>query len=281
MREEFSNIPARTDNPPKGAEITCREWLVQIGATNIRFTGGSTKKGSADFVVEYKSETIAVQASLLYEETAWGKTNEAAFDREMRKLIDEESSRQGAPRWHSRVEYDPQQAWSSIGHEWKKCAQRALRTDRPGGKFPLLPRSKIKGRGVTLTLWPASNEGSYVPVSKDSGNIFMPATVIDPILGKLEAKTTKAKNGSDAGRYDRWWLVLDNEIACGILPDLVDESASAIRDWLDRKFWSKIVLVSRFQDVPPPQEPPKRFHAVWEDPQHAPLPKLHPALFHK
>ena len=62
-------------NRPKDSEIPVEEWLRQIGATNIRYTGGLSQ-GPPDFVIEYCGEEIAVEVTLLHDVEGWGRTTE-------------------------------------------------------------------------------------------------------------------------------------------------------------------------------------------------------------
>ena len=266
----------RSDSP-KDSEISVEEWLQQVGATEICFSGGSRKEGPPDFIVEYAGEEIAIEVCLLHDRKGWEKTREIAFRKEVEKLIAEESKKtEGAPRWHPRIEYDPRQPESSISdRKWKKNARRALRTSGPGGEFQLLSTDKVRGRGVILELVPTSNEGCFLGVSVDEG-CMVGETLAERIVEEIRKKTGRVRNGTRAKRYDRWWLVFDDEILIAPIKVLdVSERAriaAEIRKCSYRGQWSKIVLVSRFQTVPTPQKPQKWFYTLWEEPRHSRLP---------
>ena len=155
---------------PKDSEISVEEWLQQIGATEICFSGGSGKEGPPDFLVEYAGEEVAVEVCLLHDRKGWDKTREIAFRKEVEKLIAEESKEtEGAPKWHAALSTILGNQSSSISDRiWKENARSALRTSTPG-EFQLLSQNKVRGRGVNLELVSASNEGCLFGVSVDEG----------------------------------------------------------------------------------------------------------------
>ena len=126
-----------------------------------------------------------------------------------------------------------------------------------------------------LTLMRATNEGSFAGVNTDEGSI-VGTTLSEQIISGIKEKADKVLRGPRAKKYDRWWLVFDDEILIAPADSLVRERAeieARVRDSPDRTIWSKIVLMSRFQTVPPPQAAPKRYWSVWEDSKHPPLPQ--------
>ena len=270
------SVMARTrQQGPKGSEKTAEEWLRQIGATRIQYVGNCAGGGPPDFVIEYAGDEIAVEVLLLHDVEGWNKRKERfRFESELRELIQEESTRgENAPRWHANCEYDGVEAVSSIRDQekWKDKARKALRTSGTGGKFQLLSKEKRRGRGVTLTLMPASNKGSFSGVSEDEGMIVQ-MTLSERIVCGVRDKADKVRSGKRAKKYDRWWLVFDDDILVAPIETLTTEERGEIearvRDCPSRAIWSKIVLMSRFQTVPPPQTTPKWYCAVWEDSRH-------------
>ena len=267
---------------PKGSEISVGEWLVQIGATNIQYVGAEAGGGPPDWVMEYEGEEVAVEVCLLHDTEGWNKKEQrrikTAFEKELRELIEEESARgETAPRWHACCEYDPRECTSSIRNreEWRKEARTALRTQGPGGEFQLISKEKRKGRGVKLVLMPASNEGGFSGVSADQG-LIVEMTLSEQIVSGMKEKADKVREGKRAREYDRWWLVFDDEILIAPIAILTreeqDEIEARVRDCPGREVWSKIVLMSRFQAVPPPQKTFKWFYSLWEDSFHPSLP---------
>ena len=258
---------------PKDSEISGREWLTQIGAKDIKYTGG--RGTPPDFVINYRGSTIAVEVTLLHGEPGWTKTHEKAFDRELQRVIEEVSEEvDDPPRWHASCEYDPRQPQGSMKDgAWKDMARTALRRPGSGGKFQLLPPNRVRGRGVSLVLCPASNEGGLTPVCPDMGRLVVPL-LVERIAAVVREKTEKVQKVP--GSYDRWWLVFDDEILiapCSILSsDERCEIETAVRECYGRDQWSKIVLVSRRQMTSPPPKRDKWFHALWQDGRSSPLP---------
>ena len=273
-------MSSKRKSGPKGSEIPIGEWLRQIRAERVQYVGSKDHDGPPDWIVEYEGETVAIEVCLLHDSAGWGKSREVfAFERELAKLIQEESVRGAEARqWYARCEYDPRESKSSMRkqQEWKSKARKALRTPGPGGEFQLLcPGSRI-GRGVILQLSPASSKGSFAGVGVDEGHI-VEETLTERIIAETRKKTEKVRNGGRAKSYHQWWLVFDDEVL--IAPIEVLEAseqariATMVQNSVDRNLWSKIILVSPFQAVHSPPKPSKWFWAPWEDDRHPPLPR--------
>ena len=272
-------MTSERNSGPKGSEIAIGEWLKQIRAENVKYVGSKDQDGPPDWVIEYKGDKVAIEVCLLHDPAGWGKTSEAAFERELAKLIQEESIREAkAPQWHVRCEYDPRESKSSIRkqEEWKSKARKALRTSGSGGGFQLLGSGSRIGRGVILELIPASSAGSFAGVSVDRGSIVA-ETLTERIIAETRKKTEKVLNGERAKSYHRWWLVFDDEVLIAPIEVLAASEqariATTVQSFADRNLWSKIILVSRFQVVHSPRRPSKWFWAPWEDDRHPPLPR--------
>ena len=280
MMLEVMRMSSNRNAGPKDSEICVGDWLKEIGAENLQYLGSKDQEGPPDWVIRYEGEEVAVEVSLLHDPAGWGRSSEVfAFQHELEKLIEEESVRTAtAPQWHARCEYDPRESKSSIRNqeEWKSRARRALSTPGPGGSFQLLSSAATKGRGVILELTPASSTGSFAGVSVDEGFIVEP-TLTKRIIAETRKKTDKVRKGDRAKNYRRWWLVFDDEILIAPIWALTASEqsniATAVQNSIDRKLWSKIVLVSRFQAAPNSQGHPKWFWAPWEDDRHPPLPR--------
>ena len=262
-------------NCPKGSEISIGEWLDQIGATS-QFVGGDGD-GPPDWAIQYKCHKIGVEVTLLHDHEGWGRTKEKAFEREIKRLIEEVLQEgEDMPRWHARCEYDPRvlRPPSKENSAWKDRVRDALRSSI-GGKFQVLPERDIRGGGVVLELDPATNEGSFSGVSVDEGYAVQ-ATITERIVALVKEKVNKIRNSEKAGCYHQWWLVFDDEIL--IVPIAVlsaDERSrieASVRECQDTVQLSKIVVVSRFQLTPPSVKQDKWFYAPWQDPRHPPLP---------
>ena len=276
-------MSTKRKNGPKGSEIPIMEWLTQIRAENVQYVGSKDQDGPPDWVIEYEGETVAIEVCLLHNSPGWGKTREVAFERELAKLIEEEESVPGAKarQWHVRCEYDPRVSKSSIRkqQEWKSKARKALRTPGLGGEFQLLsPGSRI-GRGVILELTPASSKGSFAGVSVDEGYI-VEETLTERIIAETRKKTEKVRNGGRASSYSQWWLVFDDEVLIAPIEVLAASDQARIdtmvQNSIDRKLWSKIIVVSRFQPVHSPRKLAKWFWAPSEDDRHPRLPRASP-----
>ena len=260
---------------PQGSEVPVREWLKQIGATDIRYVGDGD--GPPDFLVEYRGEEIAVEVTLLHDSDGWSRTKKYAFERELRRLIEEGSKEENAPRWHASCEYDPREPHppSKNGKEWKEKVRKALRTRGEGGELHLLSPEQKRGRGVILKLWPASNEGSLSRIEEDDGCITVPV-LAERITAGVEEKAKKVLQGKRAKKYEHWWLVFDDEVLVRPITELTEDECAIIearvRGCAGREQWNKIVLVSRFQTTPSPPKRPKWFYAPWEDRERPALP---------
>ena len=266
---------------PTDSEKSAEEWLRQVGAKRIKYVG-QDGEGPPDFVVEYSGCRVAVEVCLLHDVDGWNKREyrkyKYSFEKQLMALIKEQAARgKNAPRWHASCEYDGVECISSIcDRKWQDEARRALQTPGVGGEFQLLPKETRRGRGIVLTLMPASNEGSFSGVSMDEGSI-VGVTLSERIVAGVREKAKKVRGGTRAREYDRWWLVLDDEILVAPIEILTREERADIqtrvRDCPDRSIWSKIVLMNRFQSVTPPQTAPKSYWAVWEESRHPPLPR--------
>ena len=261
-------------NCPKESEISIGEWLDQIRATKKYV--GCDGDGPPDWEIQYKGDIIGVEATLLHDTEGWGRTKEKAFERELKRLI-KEASKEGDHRWHARCEYDPRvrRPPSSKGPTWKKRVLDALESNI-GGEFQLLPEEDVRGRGVVLTLDPASNEGSLLGVRVDLGCVVVP-TLAESIIACIKEKVAKIQKSEKACCYRQWWLVFDDEIATAQIYQILsveerNRIEASVRKCPDTMRLSKIVVVNRFQTTPPSVKQDKWFYAPWEDPRHPPLP---------
>ena len=261
-------------NCPKDSEISIGEWLDQIGATKrlVGRDGG----GPPDWAVQYKGDTIGVEVTLLQDPKGWGRTREIAFERELGRLIKEESKESGQT-WHARCEYDRREHRppSKKDGAWKERVRAALRSSS-GGEFQLMAEEDMRGRGVVLELDPASNEGSLAEVSVDDG-CAVEAALTGQMVACLQEKVKKIRKGERADSYRQWWLVFDDEI--GIVPIGTilnaterDRIEARVGECQETAQLSKVVLVSRFQFTPLPLKQDKWFYVPWEDPRHPRLP---------
>ena len=281
-----SDAPKRTacDHLPQSERTACA-WLQQVGCTSIEHVGDAAHEGPPDFVAEFRGEEVAVEASLLQEQAeddahgqGWRETERIAFESALRDTIRgyyEENP--DAPQWHIVCEFDPQEdgppkLHTKRGHRARDRVAEAL-SGNLSTPLQLLPESRRRGRGVTLDLWPTSGEWWLGPVGSDEGG-YLP--LADRVADVVADKTEKVANGRRASRYDRWWLVLDDEVL--IVPyTLLDdrerrEIKAQVRECPGRERWSKIVLVSRFQSEPPPPKLPKHHWPLWEHPDDPALP---------
>ena len=263
-------------NIPQGSEVPVREWLEQIGATEIRYVGDGY--GPPDFLVKYMEEEIAVEVTLLHDSDGWSRTERHAFGRELGHLIKEVSKEENAPKWHARCEYDPREPHppSKNDKEWKEKARKALRTRGGGGKFQLLSPEQKRGRGVILELRPASNEGSFLEKPEEDDGCITVLVLAERLAAGVEGKAKKVRQRKRAKEYKQWWLVFDDEVLVAPIGMLTEDERAIIearvRECAGREQWSKIVLVSRFQTMPSPPKRPKWFYAPWEDREHPALP---------
>ena len=262
---------------PNDSERLIKDWLEQIEATEIQYVGDESKDGPPDYTIQYVGEQIGVEVRLLDDSKGWPKKKQIALEKELRCLIEEVAQEKDAPRWHTYCEYDPKEPQPPRPEctAWKEKVRKALRTKGTGEEIQLLSPKSRRGRGVRLTLEPASNEGSFVGVNVDEGDLVA-QTLGDRIVACVKEKTNKVQKGNRSHRHLLWWLVFDDEILIvpiGVLgPDERAAIKAKVRACNGREQWSKIVIVSRFQTVPAPQKCSKWFCALWEDPQHPPLP---------
>ena len=273
-----SDTPKRTSRARLPiSERTAYEWLKEVGCTNIEHVGDAAHEGPPDFVAEFGGQQVAVEAVLL-QDHVWREDRRVGFERALGDTIRRYyEGNPDAPRMHVVCEFDPDedgppQLKGKRGREARELVVRALRGE-VSTPIQLLPDSDRRGRGVTLDLWPSSGDWSLDPVSSDEGGILPLADRVADVVARKAAKVAKGRRASS---YDRWWLVLDDEVL--IAPKtLLDERErreieARVRECGGRERWSKIVLVSRFQSEPPPARPPKRYWPLWEHPCHAPLP---------
>ena len=258
---------------PKGSEIPCEEWLTQIGAIDVCYTGAAGTP--PDFVIDYRGDPIAVEVTLLHDQDGWPRAVETAVERALERVIEEVSDEvEDSPNWHVRCEYDPEQPAGSMRDvAWKERARKLLRRPGPGGEFPLLAPARVRGRGVVLTLLPSSQASTLHPVCPDMGGRVV-ASLIERIAAEVRRKTRKVQKAP--GYYDRWWLVFDDEMLIApfsvLSPDERRKIETAVRECDGRDQWSKIVLMSRYQLTPPLPKRDKWFHPLWEDERSPPLP---------
>lgn len=258
---------------PEGSEIPIEEWLRQIGAENIRYCGGDSSNGPPDFLIEYGDEEIAVEGTLLHDTKGWIRKREAVIDRVAQRLY-EEAYKEGFA-WHGFIEYDSQESENAIeDRSWQERMRKALRSEY-GGAFQLLSPEKQKGRGVVLRLCLADNEGGINPIRTDAGS-WTASALLKGLVYQIPKKAEKVDNSENAKRYKLWWLVFDDEILIAPKDVLSEHEIQHVQKQVQicpgAKRWSKIVLMSRFQTVPPPAKPPKWFWSLQEDPNHKFLP---------
>lgn len=259
---------------PKDSEIPVREWLDQIGATDIRYFGDRNE--TPDFEITYFGERVAVEVARLPLAVGWKKNVEIAFERELKSLIEEIADDPGNPRWHSRCEYDSRDRCPlpSEAEAWKERARKALLTRGSRGGVQLLPLGQFVGRGIVLELLPAKNRGSFSGVSPDQG--YMIESTLDNRLDYwIDRKSKIVREKKPDNDHRHWWLVFDDEIVmapAGILRENREKIELGVRDNADIGLWSKVVLVSSFQLERAPPECPKWFWPLWENPRCAALP---------
>ena len=259
---------------PKESEIPVREWLDQIGATDICYVGARNE--TPDFEITYSGERIAVEVLRLLPATGWDNSKKTAFEKELRNLTEEIASDPSNPRWHSRCEYDSRNRCPlpSQAEAWKQRAQKALLARGPGGEFQLLPTGQFVGRGIVLELLPAGNKGSFSGVSPDQGYVTE-ETLVDQVDYWIDRKSKIVRKTKPDSDDRHWWLVFDDEIVMapvGILGENRERIELGVRDNANMGLWSKVVLVSRFQLEGAPPEWPKWFWPLWENPRCAALP---------
>lgn len=289
---------------PKGSETSAEQWLRQIGATSIRFLGDKREDGPPDYVIEYAGEEVAVEVTLVQHNDGWGNEKEIAFGRKLHDFISEVLRDENAPRWHAlQVEYDEdEQGPPKTGKEhawWEKRLKTELLSDVPAGterEVQLMHPARRQGRGISLRLIRAGNEGGMalrqsgvLDITTDAGCLLQP-TLTEAVSKAVCDKTRKVerarKQGSRAARYDRWWLVLDDDVmivpSAILMPEERRDVEDAIRLSNQEGTWSKVVLVSRRHhagdtECPPDaealRERPKWYWPMWEAAEDAPLPR--------
>ena len=261
---------------PNRSERAAGEWMIQIGAREIEYVGDNPEGGPPDYTIEYAREEVAVEVRLLDDNMGWRREYKEAFERELKKLIEEETLGKDAPKWYSWAEYDPKEDKPpKRGDEaWRKRVREALRSKELSMEIQLLPTEDMRGRGIVLSLLRAGNEGGFSGLSEDQGMI-LESILTKRIMACVEEKSEKMRKGSRAQQYNRWWLVLDDEVLIapkGVMSkDEQNRIEESVRTCTGRDQWSKIILMSRFQTVEPPRKQPKWFWPLWEDPRHAPL----------
>ena len=262
-----------TNETVNESEATCRDWLTQIGATDICFVGD--QHGPPDFEATYRDELIAVEVTRTKELISWPRELECAFAKQLEDFIEEiTNGTRNCPRWHASCEYDPRETRPPGKNDqyWRDQVRKALQQRGPGGEFQLLPQDKINGRGVRLRLHPATNEGSFTSVHIDQA-IFVASELCMCIPEDVRRKTAKVNKGNRSRNYTKWWLVLSDEICMSYPSALGDDSIHHIRQATQRSVgiaqWSKVVLLTRHVD---PSKRPVHFIPLWEDPLHYPLP---------
>ena len=129
---------------PKGSEIPVGEWLDQIGATAIEYVGDDTGEGPPDYTIEYEGEQIAVEVRLLDDGIGWRREKKVAFEGELKDLIKGVGTEKDAPKWHTWVEYDPEEPGPPKRGDkgWRKKVREALLSTKPMEEIQLLPPSE-------------------------------------------------------------------------------------------------------------------------------------------
>ena len=267
----------RRHREPKDSEIPVGEWLEQIGAAAIEYVGDDAGGGPPDYTIEYGGERIAVEVRLLDDGIGWRAEKKRAFERELKAFIKEATAERDSPKWHVCVEYDPDEPGPPKRGDktWRETVRKALASEKQREKVQLVPAEKRRGRGIVLTLRRASNQGSFNGLSKDIGMILEPV-LEERIKACVKEKAEKVTRGSRAQEYETWWLVLDDEVLIAPKGVMSKEGRAriegSVRTCPGRDQWSKIVVMSRFQTVEPPEKQAKWFWPMWEDPRHEPLP---------
>ena len=263
---------------PKDSERPVGEWLHQIGATSIEYVGDDAGGGPPDYTIEYGGKRIAVEVRLLDDGTGWPEERKRAFERELKEFINEVTGEKDAAKWHTWAEYDPEEPGPPRRGDkgWRKKVREALLGEWREKEIQLLPTEKTRGRGIILTLSPAHNEGGFGDLSEDEG-LWLASTLTERVTACVKEKAEKVEKGSRAHQYDRWWLVLDDEVLITPKEVLNEEERArveqSVRMCAGRSQWSKVVVVSRFQTTAPPEKQPKWFWPMWEDERHTPLPE--------
>ena len=72
-------------------------WFRQIGATDLRFVGDKGEQGPPDWEIRYKGNTIAVEVTLLRDETeGWPRATEMGIEDRLCELVEKVFTR-GVP----------------------------------------------------------------------------------------------------------------------------------------------------------------------------------------
>ena len=260
---------------PKGSEIPAKEWLKQIGSTEIEYVGDG--EGPPDYICKYKGDLIAIEVRLLDSLLGWPANKEQAFKKELEEFTMNIMSGENTPKWNVFVEYDPNDQPPKKGDVfWRNKIQKALNSTHMAVDIQLLPSEKIKGKGILFTLRRSVNQGRFDWLGKDIGSI--PEIVLSKrITACVKEKSEKVIKGTRAHQYDKWWLFLDDEVLIVPREILYQKEQDRIKEMVHacegREQWSKIILVSRFQPEGSPKTQEKWFWPVWEDPRYALLPK--------
>ena len=268
----------RRHREPKDSEIPVGEWLEQIGAAAIEYVGNEAGGGPPDYTIKYEGERIAVEVRLLDDGIGWRAEKKRAFERELETFIREATAEKNASKWHAWVEYDPDEPGPPKRGDktWRETVRKALASGRPMEEVQLVPAEKRRGRGIVLTLLTASKQGSFNGLSEDIGHL-VGGTLAERVAACVKEKAEKVARGSRAQQYETWWLVLDDEVLIapkGVMSkDEQSQIEESVRTCTGRGQWSKIILMSRFQTVEPPEKQEKWYWPLWEDPRHAPLPR--------
>jgi hypothetical protein len=270
------------------SEQVVRNWFRQIGATDPRFVGDKGEQGPPDWVIRYEGNTIAVEVRLLRDEqNGWPRHVEMGIEDKLCKLVEQVSREHGSPlAWQVWCEYAPEQPRRTMkASKWENRALRILRSAASAAPVPrtdrLLAKEKTRdyGWGVFLEVIaaPAKQNSGLVQVSVGQGHLVN-KSVIENASSAIDHKAKKLRGSIDRGErsrlYDNWWLVFDDELVR--VPILEDDEWKSIhqeiRGCLGIEAWSKVVLVNRFQPRDTTRPTNKWYHALWEDPGHAPLP---------
>ncbi len=273
-------MTGRRQNVPKGSEIPTKIWLEQIEMKKIMFVG-LDGEGPPDFTGEYLEEKIAVEACLLYDKSVWGRTIETAVKEMLESLIREVGSEEGIGI-HWLVEYDeqdrpPKNTDRKSLKKQIKAVVRSVKSDGMWGReFSIRAQDKSDGRGITLVpVGQATNETTISGWGADTGQILYGDELGMQIGALVSEKARKVRKSERARAFDRWWLILDDEVtfAMDILsPGSEPALLKHIREAEGFEMWSKIVLLSRMRDTVLPPDSPLWFKPLWEDPRCPPLP---------
>ena len=271
------------------SEQVVPNWFRQIGATDPCFVGDKGKQGPPDWVIHYEGNTIAVEVTLLRDETkGWPRAMEIGIENKLCELVEKVSREHGSPlAWHVLCEYAPEQPRRTMRTgKWANRALEILRSAASAAPVQLMDRRLLAkdktrdyGWGVFLDVIaaPAKENSALVQVSIGQGDLVNKA-VIKNASSAIKHKVKKLRDSIARGErsqlYDNWWLVFDDELV--MVPILENDEWKSIDEEIRGcpgiDAWSKVVLVSRFQPVDTTRPTNKWYHAFWEDPGHPPLP---------